>query len=58
LNARGNKERMVKYLNSTVEMLIKDNWTASKNQFATNTIAFIDSTLNCDGIAVEKREMN
>jgi succinoglycan biosynthesis transport protein ExoP len=40
----GNKARMVKYLNSTVEMLIKRQLD-SKNQFATNTIAFIDSTL-------------
>lgn len=39
-----NKARMVKYLNSTVEMLIKRQLD-SKNQFATNTIAFIDSTL-------------
>ena len=39
-----NKARMVEYLNTTVNMLIKmqlDN----KNQFATNTISFIDSTL-------------
>lgn len=39
-----NKARMVEYLNSTVKMLMKmqlDN----KNQFATNTIEFIDSTL-------------
>jgi hypothetical protein len=42
-NARGNKARMVKYLNSTVEMLIRRQLD-SKNQF-TNTIAFIDSTL-------------
>jgi hypothetical protein len=42
-NARG-KARMVKYLNSTVEMLIRRQLD-SKNQFATNTIAFIDSTL-------------
>jgi succinoglycan biosynthesis transport protein ExoP len=39
-----NKARMVKYLNSTVEMLIKRQLD-SKNQFATNTISFIDSTL-------------
>ena len=39
-----NKARMVEYLNSTVEMLIKRQLD-SKNQFATNTIAFIDSTL-------------
>jgi hypothetical protein len=35
--------RMVKYLNSTVEMLIRRQLD-SKNQFATNT-TFIDSTL-------------
>ncbi|RTY71279.1 polysaccharide biosynthesis tyrosine autokinase [Flavobacterium sp. LB2P53] len=39
-----NKARIVEYLNSTVEMLIKRQLD-SKNQFATNTIAFIDSTL-------------
>lgn len=39
-----NKARMVEYLNSTVKMLIKRQLD-SKNQFATNTIAFIDSTL-------------
>ncbi|WP_281310654.1 GumC family protein [Flavobacterium flavigenum] len=39
-----NKARMVEYLNSTVEMLIKNQLDA-KNQFATNTISFIDSTL-------------
>jgi capsule polysaccharide export protein KpsE/RkpR len=39
-----NKPRMVEYLNSTVKMLIKRQLD-SKNQFATNTIAFIDSTL-------------
>ncbi len=39
-----NKARMVKYLNSTVEML-QTNQLNMKNQFATNTIAFIDSTL-------------
>jgi len=40
----GNKARMVEYLNSTVKMLIKRQLD-DKNQFATNTIAFIDSTL-------------
>ena len=40
-----NKARIVKYLNTTVQVL-KDNQLAAKNQFATNTIAFIDSTLN------------
>jgi len=39
-----NKARMVEYLNSTVKMLIKRQLD-SKNQFATNTIDFIDSTL-------------
>ena len=39
-----NKARMVKYLNTTVDVL-KTNQLAMKNQFATNTIAFIDSTL-------------
>lgn len=39
-----NKARMVEYLNATVKMLIKIQLD-SKNQFATNTIRFIDSTL-------------
>ena len=39
-----NKARMVEYLNSTVKMLIKRQLD-DKNQFATNTIEFIDSTL-------------
>ncbi|WP_348799434.1 exopolysaccharide transport family protein [Flavobacterium adhaerens] len=39
-----NKARIVEYLNSTVKMLIKRQLD-SKNQFATNTINFIDSTL-------------
>ena len=39
-----NKARMVEYLNSTVKMLIKRQLD-NKNQFATNTIEFIDSTL-------------
>jgi succinoglycan biosynthesis transport protein ExoP len=39
-----NKARMVTYLNSTVNMLIKRQLD-SKNQFANNTINFIDSTL-------------
>lgn len=39
-----NKARMVDYLNSTVRMLIKIQLDG-KNQFATNTIRFIDSTL-------------
>mgnify|MGYP006339672623 FL=1 len=39
-----NKARLVDYMNATVKMLIKRQLD-SKNQFATNTIAFIDSTL-------------
>ncbi len=39
-----NKARLVEYLNSTVKMLIKIQLD-SKNQFANNTIKFIDSTL-------------
>jgi capsular exopolysaccharide synthesis family protein len=39
-----NKARMVEYLNATVNMLIKRQLDG-KNRFATNTIAFIDSTL-------------
>lgn len=48
-----NKARMVKYLNTTVEVL-KNNQLAMKNQFATNTIAFIDSTL----LSIEKELKN
>ena len=39
-----NKAKMVTYLNATVKMLIKRQLD-DKNQFATNTISFIDSTL-------------
>lgn len=39
-----NKKRLVDYLNTTVEVLRKKQLD-SKNQFAKNTIAFIDSTL-------------
>lgn len=39
-----NKARIVKYLNATVQVL-RDNQLAAKNQFATNTISFIDSTM-------------
>lgn len=39
-----NKARLVEYLNATVNMLVKRQLDA-KNKFATNTIAFIDSTL-------------
>lgn len=39
-----NKARMVEYLNATVKMLMKLQLDG-KNQFATNTIRFIDSTL-------------
>jgi hypothetical protein len=42
LGQGSNKARMVEYLNSTVKMLIKRQ--LDKNQFATNTISFIDST--------------
>ena len=45
-----NKARMVTYLNATVQVL-KDNQLAAKNQFATNTITFIDSTM----LAMEKQ---
>lgn len=39
-----NKNRLTTYLNATVEVLIKSQLDR-KNQFATNTISFIDSTL-------------
>ena len=39
-----NKERMVDYLNATVDVLIKRQ-LESKNKFAENTINFIDNTL-------------
>lgn len=39
-----NKARMVEYLNTTVKVLISRQLDG-KNQFATNTIRFIDSTL-------------
>ncbi len=39
-----NKARMVDYLNTTVRIL-KETQLAAKNQFATNTINFIDSTM-------------
>ncbi|MDQ6472037.1 polysaccharide biosynthesis tyrosine autokinase [Flavobacterium sp. LHD-80] len=39
-----NKARLVEYLNATVKMLIKIQLDG-KNQFANNTIRFIDSTL-------------
>lgn len=45
-----NKARMVDYLNTTVEVL-RRNELDTKNQFAKNTIAFIDSTL----IAMEQQ---
>jgi capsular exopolysaccharide synthesis family protein len=45
LSHRGpNKQRMVDYLNATVNTLIKSQLDR-KNQFAKNTIVFIDSTL-------------
>ncbi|MFZ4671586.1 MAG: polysaccharide biosynthesis tyrosine autokinase [Flavobacterium sp.] len=40
-----NKERMVDYLNATVDVLIKKQ-LESKNKFAENTIDFIDKTLS------------
>lgn len=39
-----NKAKLVDYLNTTVEVL-SDNQLAAKNQFATNTIKFIDDTM-------------
>lgn len=39
-----NKHKLVTYLNTTVEVL-RDTQLKAKNQFATNTIAFIDSTM-------------
>ena len=39
-----NKAKIVDYLNTTVEVL-SDNQLAAKNQFATNTIKFIDETM-------------
>lgn len=39
-----NKPRIVKFLNTTVTVL-RDNQLAAKNQFATNTVAFIDEQL-------------
>ena len=48
-----NKARMVDYLNTTIDVLIK-NELDKKNLFATNTIKFIDSTL----IETEKQIKN
>ncbi|WP_310556247.1 polysaccharide biosynthesis tyrosine autokinase [Flavobacterium sp.] len=54
LNLQGtNKPRMVDYLNGTINTLINRQLMA-KNQFATNTIAFIDSTL----VAMESQLKN
>lgn len=39
-----NKARLVKYLNTTVEVL-RESQLAAKNQFAKNTIDFIDTTM-------------
>lgn len=50
-----NKARMVDYLNTTVSVL-KKNQLDSKNQFAINTIAFIDSTLAAMGKEMEGAE--
>ncbi|MEO8515309.1 MAG: polysaccharide biosynthesis tyrosine autokinase, partial [Flavobacterium sp.] len=45
VNLQGtNKARMVDYLNGTIKVLM-NRQLQDKNQFATNTIAFIDSTL-------------
>jgi hypothetical protein len=40
--------RMVKHLNSTGNAYQE---TVDSKKFATNTIAFIDSTFDCDGVA-------
>jgi len=50
-----NKARMVDYLNMTVDVL-KKNQLDSKNQFAINTIAFIDSTIVSMGKEMESAE--
>lgn len=51
-----NKARMVDYLNETVNTLIKTQLDR-KNQFATNTIDFIDSTLNAMGGQMKNSEL-
>ena len=50
-----NKNRIVEYLNTTVEVL-KTNQLKNKNLFATNTISFIDSTLAAMEGMVKKSE--
>ena len=50
-----NKARMVDYLNETVNTLIKSQLDR-KNQFATNTINFIDSTLAAIGGDLKESE--
>ncbi|AWG25355.1 polysaccharide biosynthesis tyrosine autokinase [Flavobacterium kingsejongi] len=50
-----NKARMVDYLNATVEILRK-NQLDSKNQFANNTIRFIDSTIVAMGRQLAENE--
>ncbi|MDP2161708.1 MAG: sugar transporter, partial [Flavobacterium sp.] len=50
-----NKARLVKYLNATVEVLIKKQLDR-KNKFATNTISFIDSTLVDMGNKLKENE--
>lgn len=50
-----NKARMVDYLNETVATLIQSQLDR-KNQFATNTIRFIDSTLNAMGAQIRDSE--
>jgi succinoglycan biosynthesis transport protein ExoP len=53
-----NKARMVDYLNATVSTLIQSQLDR-KNQFANNTIRFIDSTLNdmSDQIKLSEKEL-
>src|SRR5690606_27290267 len=50
-----NKTRLVDYLNTTVDTLIKTQLDR-KNQFAKNTIQFIDSTLAAVGEKLERSE--
>ncbi len=50
-----NKARMVDYLNATVVTLIQSQLDR-KNQFANNTIRFIDSTLNAMGDQIKMSE--
>ncbi len=52
-----NKSRLVDYLNETVNILIKGQLNR-KNQFATNTIEFIDSTLVAMDKLIKNNEQN